>query len=75
MYRIKEKYGVQLKDNTKVYDIDILPPTLKKWVKEKSRYTDYINIGPERGTANGMIWRVWGWNSLPNNSFIENVEW
>ncbi len=76
LYGIDDKYKIYMKNGiSSVYPIEILPPRLKQFVKEKSLSTEYINMGPAVGCSEGMIWTIWGWNSIPNESSSENADW
>ncbi len=74
LYKINEKYRVQTPTGY-IYNVDILPPILGKWVKEKSRDTEYINFGPFMGIPGGMKWAIWGWHSLPKSSALAGSDW
>ncbi len=74
LYALPHKYRIQLGLGT-IYPVDLLPPTLAKWVKQKDRDTEYINMGPSNMGKDGMVWAIWGWKALPTESFPKNEDW
>lgn len=76
-YGLDKKYKIQYGNSSAytAYSVNLLPPTLKQWVYEKSPTTQYINMGPSMGTSDGLIWSIWGWDILPKKSGSQNANW
>ena len=76
VYTIENKYKTYIsEDRGYIYPVDILPPTLKKYVKLQNISTEYICIGPICGGPDGLTWSIWGWKSLPTNSSDRDADW
>jgi hypothetical protein len=58
-----------------IYSFDILPPTLRAFVKSRNRDTEYICMGPSSGSKRGTTWSIWGWTSLPKSPWPDNADW
>jgi hypothetical protein len=76
LYGLDDKYRIQAGNNSayKVYPADLLPPSVRKWVKRNYRDTEYVNMGPWIGASDGLFWLFWGWNSLPIESGVSTCE-
>ena len=70
LHRLDEKYKIQAGSHSmhSVYPVEILPPNLQRWVKNKS-------LGPSYGTRDGMTYVIWGWSAIPSESTSEHADW
>jgi len=74
LHGLPEKYRVPT-ETYNIYPVDLLPPSLAKWVRENYRDTEFLNMGPSMGSSQGMYWAIWGWNSRPRESGIADTDW
>ena len=76
-YGKREEFGVQAGPNSayKLIPISLLFGSLKAWVLKAYPETQFVNMGPMMGVQEGMMWRIWGWNTLPTEYVTRNANW
>jgi hypothetical protein len=72
---IPHKYRTYVGALSYIYPVDLLPPTISKYVKSKSIHTQYINISPVSDTREIMKWQILGWLSKPKYGGNSNADW
>ncbi len=75
-YGLNEKYKIPTapNDGYRIFPADLAPPSLLAWLKKEHRETEYLNMGPEMGSPDGLYWTMWGWNSYPK-SYDTPYDW
>lgn len=76
-YGKREEFGVQASPSSayKLIPTYLLFGSLKTWVLKTHPETQFVNMGPSMGVPEGMMWRIWGWNTLPNEYDTRNADW
>jgi hypothetical protein len=66
---------VKLNRGLFVYPVGVLPQQLKDHITTNYPGTGYVQFGPSMGKKQGMVYSIWGWSTLPTDSFTSSCEW
>ena len=75
-YGKREEFGVQAGPyGYKILPISLLTGSLKAWIEETHPDTTHVNMGPSMGVSEGLMWKIWGFKSLPATYDMNTADW